>query len=233
MTRIVRGVGWTLVISGAVVLLYVVYLMWFTDLSTDAAQRDLAESWQRQIEGAEPPADAAEGVADPEQGDDPDDLENSEASDDEASAVDAGEGYAALWFERDGEPVVEDVLYVVEGVAVSDLKLGPGHYPDSATPGSDGNLAIAGHRTTYGRPFWALDELRDGDTIHVVDRDGTEWVYAYREQRVVAPSDVWVVEDDPLDTGEPTITLTTCHPLFSAAQRLIVWGELVDDPSAA
>ena len=223
MTRIVRGVGWTLVVAGSVVLLYGVYLLWFTDRSTHAAQRDLAESWQREVE-----ADDSPGV---EADDEPDAA--AEPDDDEAPAVDAGEGYAALWFERDGAPVVAaDVLYVVEGVAVPDLKLGPGHYPDSAAPGEDGNLAIAGHRTTYGRPFWALDDLREGDRIHVVDRDGTEWVYAYREQRIVAPGDVWVVGDDPRGTGEPTITLTTCHPLFSAAQRLIVWGELVDDPAA-
>lgn len=224
MTRIVRGVGWTLVVAGSVVLLYVVYLLWFTDLSTNAAQRDLADAWQRQVESTRPaePGREADATGTPA------------AADAAGPSVDAGEGYAALWFERDGEPVVaDDVLYVVEGVSVPDLKLGPGHYPDSAAPGDDGNLAIAGHRTTYGRPFWALDELREGDTIHVVDREGIEWVYAYREQRVVSPGDVWVVGDDPLGTGAPTITLTTCHPRFSAAQRLIAWGELVDEPGAA
>lgn len=232
MTRIVRGVGWTLVVSGAVVLLYVVYLLWFTDLSTNAAQRDLAESWQRRIETV----DIGTGETDDDQssGADGSDPEAGDTGADGGQAVAAGEGYAAMWFERAGEPVVTDsILYVVEGVAVPDLKLGPGHYPDSAAPGGDGNFAVAGHRTTYGRPFWALDDLRAGDTIHVVDRAGIEWVYAVREQRIVAPGDVWVVDDDPLGTGEPTITLTTCHPLFSAAQRLIVWGELVDDAGAA
>lgn len=222
MTRLLRGVGWILVVAGAVVLLYVVYLLWFTDLATNAAQRELAESWRQQVEAAVPPGDDTAPDAVPADTDPAEDV------------VDPGEGYAALWFERDGAPVVaEDVLYVVEGVSVADLKLGPGHYPDSAAPGGDGNLAIAGHRTTYGRPFWGVEELRDGDTIHVVDRDGVEWVYAYREQRVVAPTDVWVVNDDPRGTGRPTITLTTCHPRFSAAQRLIVWGELLDTAGAA
>lgn len=220
MTRIVRGVGWTLVVSGAVVLLYVVYLFWFTDLSTNASQRDLAAAWERRVAAA--PADPGSS---PASGEDPD----GSATD----TVEPGEGFAALWFERAGQRVVTDeVLYVVEGVTLDHLRLGPGHYPDSAAPGADGNLAIAGHRTTYGRPFWALDELRDGDTIHVVDRTGREWVYAYRRQQVVAPSDVWVVDDDPLGTGAPTITLTTCHPRFSAAQRLIAWGELLDGPLA-
>lgn len=210
MTRVVRGLGWVLLVSGAVILLYVVYLMWFTNLGTAQAQRDLAESWDRQITAA--PADDGE-----------------DSDEDEADEVpDPGDAYAMLWFERDGEPVVtEDPLYVVSGVTLDDLRAGPGHYPDSAAPGSEGNVGIAGHRTTYGAPFWSLDELREGDTIHVVDRDGREWVYEFAEQRIVSPTDTWVVDEDPLDTGAPTITLTTCHPRFSAAQRLIVWGELV------
>jgi sortase A len=228
VTRIVRGVGWTLIGFGVVVLLYVVYLLWFTDLSTNASQRELAERFEATIEravGGEP----GDGPA-PDEGAD-DGEATRPARDDGASDVEPGEAYAALWFERDGARIVSDeVLYVVAGVTLDDLRLGPGHYPDSARPGGEGNFAVAGHRTTYGRPFWALDELQDGDTIHVVDRQGDEWVYAYREQRVVTPSDVWVVDEDPLGTGAPTITLTTCHPRFSAAQRLIAWGELVGDP---
>jgi sortase A len=139
-----------------------------------------------------------------------------------------------MWFERDGDRIVsDDVLFVVEGTSVADLKRGPGHYPETAEVGGEGNLGIAGHRSTYGEPFGRLDELTEGDTIHVVDRRGTEWVYAFVEQRVVAPTDVWVVEeDDPLDLGAPTITLTTCHPRFSAAQRLIAWGELIGPAEA-
>jgi sortase A len=215
VTRAVRAIGWLLVVAGTVVLLYVVYLLWFTNLGTDRAQREFAEAWDRTVP-AQPATPAAE--------DEDDEVE---------VEVEVGDAYAAIWFERDGEPVVtEEVLYVVEGVTLDLLRLGPGHYPESDVPGGPGNLAIAGHRTTYGAPFWALDELSDGDTIHVVDRRGEEWVYAYREQRIVAPTDVWVVGEDPLETGAPTITLTTCHPRFSAAQRLIAWGELVGDPRA-
>lgn len=208
MTRVVRGLGWVLLVSGAVILLYVVYLMWFTNLGTAQAQRDLAASWEQRT--AEPAGATPEGDA--------------------GAEVEPGDAYAMLWFERDGHPIVaDDPLYVVSGVTLDDLRAGPGHYPDSAAPGEDGNLAVAGHRTTYGAPFWSLDELEEGDTIHVVDYDGTEWVYAYVAQRVVAPTDTWVVDEpDPLDLDAPTVTLTTCHPRFSAAQRLIAWGELVD-----
>jgi sortase A len=213
VTRAVRAVGWVLVVAGTVVLLYVVYLLWFTNLGTDRAQRELAEAWDRTVP-AQPAAP------------DPDREEE-----DEGVEVELGDAVAAIWFERDDERIVNDeILYVVSGVTLDLLRLGPGHYPESDVPGGPGNHALAGHRTTYGAPFWALDELTDGDTIHVVDRHGEEWVYAYREQRIVAPTDVWVVGEDPLETGEPTITLTTCHPRFSAAQRLIAWGELIGDP---
>jgi sortase A len=212
VVRVVRGIGWTCIVAGSVVLLYVVYLMWFTGLETVQEQRELADGFERMIAL---PAEGAEGTEEP-------------------PPVEVGDAYAAMWFERDGDLVVADeILYVIEGTSVADLKRGPGHYVESAAPGGDGNLAIAGHRTTYGSPFAELQDLEEGDTIHVVDRTGTEWVYAYREQRIVSPRDTWVVGEDPLETGEPTITLTTCHPRFSAAQRLIAFGELVGPADAA
>jgi sortase A len=231
VTRVVRGVGWLLVVAGSVVLLYVVYLLWFTNLETDRAQRELAEAWDLAVpaQPAAPTLDAPS--SDEPEADEPNEPNEADEPHEPDEPIELGEAIAAIWFERDGERVVNDeVLYVVHGVSLDLLRLGPGHYPDSDVPGGAGNLAIAGHRTTYGAPFWSLEELSDGDTIHVVDRGGAEWVYAYREQRIVAPTDIWVVGEDPLGSGAPTITLTTCHPRFSAAQRLIAWGELVGDP---
>lgn len=217
--RLVRGFGWTLVVSGAVVLLYVVYLLWFTGFETQRAQRDLEQGWTL------PVPDGA--VDDGEQtSEDPEPVEEEAEQEPEVGAA-----FAALWFERDGERIInDDVLYVVNGATLELLRSGPGHYPLSDRPGGAGNLAIAGHRTTYGSPFWSVNELVEGDTIHVLDRQGREWTYAYREQRIVAPNDVWVVGEDPLGDGSATITLTTCHPRGSAAQRLIVFGALVDEP---
>ena len=210
VTRLIRGVGWTLIVLGAIVLLYVVYLLWFTGIETQREQRDLADEWNLIV---------------------PDDPIDVDAEVPEEEPVDVGDAYAALWFERDGERIIDDdIMYVVEGVDLTTLRRGPGHYPESDRPGGEGNLAIAGHRTTYGAPFWSLDELQPGDTIHVMDRQGREWVYAYVEQRIVAPTAMWVVGEDPLDSGAPMITLTTCHPRYSDAQRLIAWGELLDDP---
>jgi sortase A len=110
---------------------------------------------------------------------------------------------------------------VVEGTGTSQLELGPGHYAGTPLPGEQGNVAIAGHRTTWGRPFYDLNELADGDQILLSTSRGT-FVYRVSSSQVVSPSDVSVL--DP--TSAPTLTLTTCSPRFSAAQRLVVTATL-------
>jgi sortase A len=117
-------------------------------------------------------------------------------------------------------------MAVVEGVAPDDLKKGPGHYPGTSLPGAEGNMGIAGHRTTYARPFWALDRLEAGDRIYV-DTRGGRFIYRVEWARVVDPNQVEVL--DP--TSAPSLTLTTCHPKFSAAQRLVVRAVQVSGPA--
>lgn len=228
MTRIIRSVGWTLIVLGVIMLLYVVYLLWFTNFETQREQRDLADEWSAIVSQQPQEIDDVPSPA-PQQPSEPTEPEEEAGS--SHAPPEIGDAYSALWFERDGERIINDeVLYVVEGVDLPTLRRGPGHYPESDRPGGAGNFAIAGHRTTYGAPLWSLNELEHGDTIHVMDREGREWVYRYVEQRIVHPAEMWVVGEDPLNTGAPTVTLTTCHPRYSAAQRLIAWGELIDDP---
>jgi sortase A len=117
-------------------------------------------------------------------------------------------------------------MAVVEGVAPDDLKKGPGHYPGTSLPGAEGNVGIAGHRTTYARPFWALDRIEAGDRIYVDTRRG-RFIYRVEWTRVVAPDQVEVLDA----TRDPTLTLTTCHPKFSAAQRLVVRAVQVSGPA--
>lgn len=219
MVKVIRGLGWTLVAAGVLVLLYLVYLLFFTNLSAQRAQNDLLEQFELQygpLDEARPGPPASEPGQQPE-------------------PVEVGGAYAAMWFERPGtgERVVHaDPLFVVEGVSLDVLKRGPGHYPDTAAPGQPGNFAVSGHRTTYGAPFYHLDDLRPGDEIHVVDRQQQKWVYAVRRQQVVQPTELWVIGNDPLQSGRPTMTLTTCTPRFSAARRLIVFAELNAGPEA-
>ncbi|MBT9258268.1 MAG: class E sortase [Clostridiales bacterium] len=108
-------------------------------------------------------------------------------------------------------------VQVGEGVSPKDLRKGPGHYPESALPGQKGNLAIAGHRTTYGGPFRRLHELVAGDVI-IIAKGEQSFRYVVQKSWVVLPTDL-----SPLDpTDIPSLTLTTCEPPGSAAYRLIV-----------
>jgi sortase A len=121
-------------------------------------------------------------------------------------------------------PAIGVDRYVVEGVGEADLQMGPGHYPGTPLPGQAGNVGIAGHRTTFGAPFFRLNELVRGDYIYLTDTSGKTWVYSVVRQWVVAPSDVAVLDA----TRKPELTLTTCNPRFEATTRLIVRAALVE-----
>lgn len=118
---------------------------------------------------------------------------------------------------------------VVEGITPSALRAGAGHYPQTSLPCDGGNVGIAGHRTTYGRPFGNLDQLKPGDTIELTTPIGGCVYQVSKAPYVVAPTDLTVI--DP--TGERSLTLTTCHPKGSAAQRLVVRGTWVKDTKTA
>jgi LPXTG-site transpeptidase (sortase) family protein len=119
---------------------------------------------------------------------------------------------------------VDDIT--VAGVKVDDLRKGPGHFPDTPLPGQLGNSAIAGHRTTFGAPFNRVDELSPGDEIIVTTVQG-RFVYTVTGTSIVAPTALEVL--DP--TAEATLTLVSCHPKYSARQRIIVKAVL--DPTAS
>ncbi|HEX8099334.1 MAG TPA: sortase [Actinomycetota bacterium] len=119
-------------------------------------------------------------------------------------------------------------MVVVEGTASEQLQKGPGHYRNTAMPWDEsGRVGIAGHRTTYLHPFLALNQLRVGDRITIATRMGT-FEYEVRELRVVDPHDMSVLDQ----TRRPTLALTTCDPIFSAAKRLIVLADRLPRPSA-
>ncbi len=121
-------------------------------------------------------------------------------------------------------PAIGVDRYVVEGVGELDLQMGPGHYPGTPLPGQDGNVGIAGHRTTFGAPFFRLNELVPGDLIYLTDTDGRTWAYDVVKQWVVPPSDTAVLDT----THKPVLTLTTCNPRFEATTRLVVRADLVE-----
>jgi sortase A len=116
---------------------------------------------------------------------------------------------------------LDDVI--VEGTGTGDLRRGPGHYPGTPLPGARGTVAVAGHRTTYGAPFRRVDELGRGDRIELVMPYG-RFAYRVERTRIVAPTATWVTRR----VGHDRLVLTACHPLYSAAQRIVVFARLVD-----
>ncbi len=111
--------------------------------------------------------------------------------------------------------------YVVFGATNKKLEYGPGYILGTSLPGTGGNFAVAGHRTTYGAPFGNLDRVQIGETI-IFQTNTNQYKYKIIEVKIVSPEDNYVLEN----YGDDRITLTTCHPKFSAKQRLIVIGQL-------
>lgn len=120
-------------------------------------------------------------------------------------------------------PAIDLDVVMVEGTGKTDLKEGPGHWPETPFPGGGGNFVVSGHRTTYGAPFLHLDDLESGDDIYVV------LPYVLVQYRV---TDVFVVYPDEVETvaqrGKEQISLAACHPLYSARQRIVAQGDLVE-----
>ncbi|HZG50377.1 MAG TPA: class E sortase [Thermoleophilaceae bacterium] len=119
-------------------------------------------------------------------------------------------------------PAIGVSEYVVEGTDLETLRKGPGHYPETPLPGERGTAAIAGHRTTYGAPFRKIDQLKAGRRI-VVDMPDGRFVYRVETTKIVDDSDLSVLEP----VGYKRLMLSACHPLYSAAQRVIVFARHV------
>ena len=112
--------------------------------------------------------------------------------------------------------------YVVEGIDTANLRKGPGHYPETPLPGERGTVAIAGHRTTYGAPFRNIDKLKRRQVIKI-DLPYGRFVYHVERTKIVDDSDFSVLRKVRHDR----LVLTACHPLYSAAQRVVVFARVV------
>ena len=201
---VARGLGQALITFGVVLLLFVVYELKVTNLVTEREQdrlsAELEQAW-------------AQPTPAPEQGLQP-------------VAVEMGSGIAVIRIPRLGDDYAK---VVVEGTDVDDLKKGPGRMVHTAQPGAIGNTVISGHRTTYGAPFERLDELQPGDAVVLETRD-TWFTYRVTGTEIVAPTAIEVTYPVPGRLGagpsKRLLTLTTCHPRFSARERMVVFGEL-------
>lgn len=238
INRLLGGIGRTLIFAGVVLLLFVAYQLWGTALGEGRAQDDLTRSLGRSLG-----IDAA-ATGDPDEVADDltarlADLDPTAAEPLEAPAHGQPGGFIEI------PKIGLRTKAFVEGVAKADLRKGPGHYPTTPFPGNPGNAGIAGHRTTYGAPFNRIDELVPGDEIVTYTSQGR---FVYRviespaERRAGKPNENWgpgwyAVRPNDVSVLAPSernlLTLTACHPKYSARLRIIVQAELVAEPAAA
>jgi sortase A len=222
-----RGTGQTLITAGVIILLFVVYELWVTNIFAHEEQvkvhKQLEKEW---AEGTDPLAPGKLTLPGGKQG-----------------TIPTGIGIANLYIPRLG---TDYHFTIVQGTDDASLERGPGHYVDTALPGQVGNFAVAGHRVGKGEPFLNLDHLRPGDAVVVETK--SEW-YIYRVKgnvqtgdlnntgadgipgrQIVSPSDVGVIAPAPDHPGaaptEKMMTMTTCHPKFTASQRMIIFSAL-------
>ncbi|HSF86986.1 MAG TPA: sortase [Acidimicrobiia bacterium] len=225
--RILRAAGWTFIWLGALTLGFVAHQLWVTSYFAELAQTGLAE--ERLAYYADVEISETEYV--PLVEDDQGNLVAGVGGERPTILVEAkpeeGAAFASIRIPRLEE--LQEGWTIVSGVTIPLLRSGAGHMPTTPLPGQPGNSVISGHRTTYGAPFHNLDVLEPGDLIEVETALGVH-VYEVKEPPfVVKPTELWVTEPKP----GAWLTLTTCHPKFSAAERLIVQAELVSGPNAA
>ena len=257
---VLGNIGRALILAGIITFLFIGFQLWGTDIHESRAQDGLRADLDERFDAAadelnetigdDPsPSDAAGDAT----GDATGDAADTDASQlpPPSSTLPGGHDpdVLALFFPEDGDalarleiPAIEVDKIMVRGVAVADLRKGPGHYSQTSLPGNSGNASIAGHRTTYGSPFNRIDELVPGDEITVTSVQG-EFTYrvmdplvAYADRLeqidavgdghiIVQPDAVWVLRD----FNDDRLTLTACHPKLSSRQRIIVAAELVTD----
>lgn len=120
-------------------------------------------------------------------------------------------------------PAIELDETVRSGVAMSVIDRGVAHWAGTSAPGGEGNMVLAGHRTTKTRPFENIDRLEEGDLIYMTGSDGQEIMYKVSDTFIVDPNDLWITYDKP----EPSLTMFACHPKGSARFRIVVQADLV------
>lgn len=201
--RLLALTGELLLISAALIGLFLVYQAWFTNFESDrVAQRIAFELKQEFSSGDDRRAPSSTQSSEPV-------------------------GIALLYIPA----LKEDVwaLPVLNDVSYKSLASGAGHYPSTALPGQPGNFAVAAHRATNGEPFARFERLKTGDLVYVETAEGF-FTYSLLADQKIPEKDVWVIDPKPaglVASSESLITLTTCDPRWNSTQRWARWGELI------
>jgi sortase A len=206
MRTVLRAFGECCVTAGAVVVLFLAYLLWGTALQASQHQHAFASQLQREWgtrRDARPVAAKLHLVA--------------------------GKPFAFIRIPLFGP---KWRFAIVQGTGLPQLALGPGHVPDTALPGQIGNFAVAAHRVTAGNPFYHLNELMPGDKV-MIETAATTYTYQVTSTELVLPDDTAVLDPVPghprQRPREAMITLITCDPPWTGTHRIIVFGSLESD----
>ena len=219
---LITGVlGRILLGAGVLIFLFVAYQLWGTGIAESHSQAVLRQRLEAQLHHvASHPTTTTT-------------TETSSSTTTTTASSDQPTVGPAIAAPNDGQPVgilsIKKIgldKVIVQGTSADDLRQGPGHYPGTPLPGEQGNAAIAGHRTTYGAPFYNLDALVPGNLIQITTVQGL-FTYKVTGTTIVSPSDTAVVDN----TSTPQLTLTTCNPRFSASTRLVVHALLTTAPA--
>jgi sortase A len=232
---VIGAIGRVLITIGVLILLFVAYQLWGTGIYEARAQSDLESEFESELASGRSSTTTTAASTTTSS---PTTAPTTTAATTTTTAPTTTTPPAVVGPPAAGDPIgvitidkigVDKV--VVEGTSVPDLRKAPGHYEGSPLPGQVGNAAIAGHRTTYGAPFGDVDQLAKNDRISVRTLTGT-WNYELTEDPFAVNPDQTEVLDATTDpaTGQPlaTLTLTTCHPRYSASERLVVKATLTD-----
>lgn len=210
--------GELLITAGVVVIVFLGWYVWLDDIvaggqqqqAAEEVQEELQNQWERGEGNVKVPVDPGEPVV--------------------ATPVAAGETFATLIVPRFGADYTRPIAAGVDlRTVLNNRQIGIGHYPETQMPGGLGNFAIAAHRTTYGAPFAQIADLRIGDRIFVETVDGW-YEYAFRGLEYVWPTEVEVLAPVPqapeLAPTDRLLTMTSCNPRFSEAERIIAYAVL-------
>lgn len=218
VARLVQVAGELLITAGAILLLFIAWQLWWTNVESDAKQREVIKEFARDLEAGPAPVPAAPAPADP-------------AAQYGPAAVGAepaaGATIGVVYIPRFGTGYT---VPVVQGTTTAVLdSLGLGHYEGTAMPGAAGNFAVAGHRQTHGAVLDNIDALVPGDRIYVQTKAGY-YVYVFRNSEIVLPSRTDVLLPVPAQpTAKPMesyLTMTSCNPRFGSQERIIAYSLL-------
>lgn len=208
LPRVVRTLGEVLVTLGLLLFLFIGWQLWWTNVTADSAQAVTIHALEK---GFGSPKGPSRGTV-------PNAI---------LTKVPFGQAFAIMRIPRFGANFARPVL---QGTDTDALTQGIGHYVGTAFPGQVGNFAVAGHRTTYGKPFSDIALLQKGDVI-VVETKASYMVYSVDRYVIVTPDQVQVIAPVPQHSGAaPTqawMTMTSCTPPFSASYRYVVFSKFV------